>query len=145
MTSPGWLEGYPFLFSLAHEAPKQFQRVGSEGLGNGDESNDIKASLAAFVFREERLGLAELLGERLLTDTGFMSRCDKKRDEAGIFGGFEGFIHGRRGKSYDSAAVNLIPDREYPQKDNINCALGRYAAFGAIALDLCRETNACAR
>ncbi|UQR65441.1 hypothetical protein LRP30_09440 [Bradyrhizobium sp. C-145] len=49
----------------------------------------------------------------MLADAGLLSRCDKKFDQAGMFRGSQGLLHDRRAR--ESAAVNLIPNLDYPK------------------------------
>lgn len=92
---------------------EQPDRVGVHGPGDGDKFHEIDAALAALVFGDKGLRLAELFRQPMLTDAGFLSHCDKKGDQPSIICGFEGLFHGRR--TEESAAGNLIPEMDYPK------------------------------
>lgn len=78
------------------ELPKQLQGVRAQRLRDSDELDDIQPSLAALVLGDERLRLFELHSERMLPNARLSSHRNKKRDETGVFGGSERFVHGRR-------------------------------------------------
>ena len=94
--------------------PEQLHGINAQRLGDRDKFHDIDPPFTALVFGDEGLRSAELLGQGMLANAGLLSRCDKKFDQAGIFRGSQGFLHGRRG--WDWAAGNLIPRLDYPKK-----------------------------
>jgi hypothetical protein len=72
---------------------EKLQRIGAKSPGNGDELDNVDPPLAALVFGNKGLRPPELRGQGLLANARFMSRCDKSLEEAGVFRGFEGFLH----------------------------------------------------
>jgi len=99
---------------LRQKFPEEFQRIGVHGAHDADELHDVNPALATFVFGNKGLRLSELFGQSLLANARLLSHCDKQRDQAGIFCGFERFFHDRR--AGESAARNLILTTDYPKK-----------------------------
>src|SRR5436190_19999440 len=56
---------------LVDQRPQDPQRIGADFAGNDDELDHVEPSLAAFVFGNKALRLAEALGELLLREAGF--------------------------------------------------------------------------
>ena len=75
-------------------AAEQLYRVCVKCAADGDKFHDVDPSLAAFVFGDKGLRLAEFLRQRRLADIGSFARCLKKRNEPAVFYGFEGLAHG---------------------------------------------------
>lgn len=69
------------------KVPEQLQRINAQGLGDRDKFHDVDPPFAAFVFGDERLRTAELLGQCMLADARLLSHCDKKFDQAGMLRG----------------------------------------------------------
>jgi hypothetical protein len=72
---------------------EKLQGIGAERPGNGNELDNVDPPFAALIFGNKGLRPPELRGQGLLANARFMSRCDKSLDEAGVFRGFEGFLH----------------------------------------------------
>jgi hypothetical protein len=77
---------------------EKLQGIGAKRAGNRDELYNVDPPFAAFIFGNKGLRPPELRSQRLLANARFMSRCDKNLDEAAIFRGFEGFLHGPPGQ-----------------------------------------------
>jgi hypothetical protein len=87
---------FPGRFGLrfaSDEFPEKLYRIALQSPHDCDKFNQVNAAFAALIFGDERLRFPELFSQDLLPDVGLLPHCDKHRNEAVIFRGFQGLLH----------------------------------------------------